>query len=335
MNLTTTYLGLTLDNPLVASAGPLSRTVDGVRHLADAGVGAIVLPSLFEEQVRREAERDAWLAEAGAESFAESLSYLPATVDGAAGPRRYLDLVSRASAAVSVPVIASLNGVTPGGWTDYSAAMQEAGAAAIELNVYYLPADPRMPGRDVEQRYVDILTTVKAAVSIPVAVKLAPFFSSAGEVVIRLDRAGADGLVVFNRFMQTDIDPETLTVSTGLKLSNPAEAALPRSWIARLRGLVGASLAASTGVETADDVAAYLLAGADVVMTTSSLLRHGPGHAAVLIDELAGWLKRKGFSGVDDVRGLLAVPAGAHGSAFERAGYLTAIEEATRTYGPH
>ena len=334
MNLTTTYLGLTLDNPLVASASPLSRTVDGVRQLADAGVAAVVLPSLFEEQVRREAERDAQLAEAGAESFAESLSYLPDT-GGEGGPRRYLDLVSRATAAVGIPVIASLNGVTAGGWTDYAAAMQEAGAAAIELNVYYLPTDPRMPGRDVEQRYVDILTTVKAAVSIPVAVKLAPFFSSAGEVVVRLDRAGADGLVVFNRFMQTDIDPETLTVSTGLKLSDPAEAALPRSWIARLRGLVGASLAASTGVETAADVAAYLLAGADVVMTTSSLLRHGPSHAAVLIDGLTEWLKRKGFSGVGDVRGLLAVPVGAHGSAFERAGYLTAIEEATRTYGPH
>jgi dihydroorotate dehydrogenase (fumarate) len=333
MNLTTTYLGLTLDSPLVASAGPLSRTVDGVRQLADSGVAAVVLPSLFEEQVRREADRDARLAEAGAESFAESLSYLPDT-GGEAGPRRYLDLVSRATAAVGIPVIASLNGVTAGGWTDYAAAMQEAGAAAIELNVYYLPADPRMPGRDVEQRYVDILTTVKAAVSIPVAVKLAPFFSSAGEVVLRLDRAGADGLVVFNRFMQTDIDPETLTVSTGLKLSDPAEAALPRSWIARLRGLVGASIAASTGVETAADVAAYLLAGADVVMTTSSLLRHGPSHAAVLIDGLTEWLKRKGFSGVDDARGLLAVSAGAHGSAFERAGYLTAIEEATRTYGP-
>ena len=334
MNLTTTYLGLALNNPLVASAGPLSRTVDGVRHLADAGVGAIVLPSLFEEQVRREAEQDAQLAEAGAESFAESLSYLPGT-GGEGGPRRYLDLLRRAAAVADVPVIASLNGVTAGGWTDYATAMQEAGAAAIELNVYYLPADPRMPGRDVEQRYVDILTTVKAAVGIPVAVKLGPFFSSAGEVAVRLDRAGADGLVLFNRFMQADIDPETLTVSTGLKLSSPPEAALPRSWIARLRGLVGASLAASTGVETTADVAAYLLAGADVVMTTSSLLRHGPAHAAVLIDGLTEWLKRKGFSGVDDARGLLAVPAGAHGSAFERAGYLTAIEEASRTYGPH
>jgi len=332
MDLTTKYLGLTLRSPLVASASPIARTVQGVEHLADAGVGAIVLPSLFEEQVRREAERDARLAEAGTESFAESLSYLPGT-GGDGGPRRYLDLLGRAIGAVDVPVIASLNGVTAGGWTDYAIAMEEMGAAAIELNVYYLPTDPRMPGRDVEQRYVDILTTVKAAVNIPVAVKLGPFFSSAGEVAVRLDRAGADGLVLFNRFMQTDIDPETLTVSTGLTLSNPAEAALPRSWIARLRGLVGASLAATTGVETAADVAAYLLAGADVVMTTSSLLRHGPGHAAVLIDGLSEWLKRKGFSTVDDVRGLLAVPAGAQGSAFERAGYLAAIKEASAAYG--
>ena len=333
MNLTTNYLGLTLSNPLVASAGPIQRTITGIQHLADAGVGAIVLPSLFEEQVRREAELDARLAESGSESFAESLSYLPA-IDGEAGPRRYLDLLSRATATVSVPIIASLNGVTPGGWTDYATAMQEAGAAAIELNVYYLPADPCMPGRDVEQRYVDILTTVKAAVTIPVAVKLGPFFSSTGEVAVRLDRAGANGLVLFNRFMQTDIDPETLTVSMGLQLSNPVEAALPRSWIARLRGLVGASLAASTGVETVDDVAAYLLAGADVVMTTSSLLRHGPAHAAVLIDELMEWMERKGFSSVDEVRGLLAVQAGDYGSAYERAGYLTAIEQATQTYGP-
>jgi len=333
VDLTTQYLGLTLRNPVVASAGPIARTVQGVRHLADAGVGAVVLPSLFEEQVRREAERDARLAEAGAESFAESLTYLPDT-GGEAGPRRYLDLLGRAIGAVDVPVIASLNGVTAGGWTDYAIAFEEMGAAAIELNVYYLPADPRMPGRDVEQRYVDILTTVKAAVSIPVAVKLGPFFSSTGEVAVRLDRAGADGLVLFNRFMQTDIDPETLTVSTGLTLSNPAEAALPRSWIARLRGLVGASLAATTGVETAADVAAYLLAGADVVMTTSSLLRHGPGHAAVLIDGLGEWLKRKGFATVDDARGVLAVPAGAQGSAFERAGYLAAIKEAIATYGP-
>ena len=333
MNLSTNYLGLTLNNPLVASAGPIAGTLSGVQRLADAGMGAIVLPSLFEEQARRAAENGERPAESPAQGSAESRTHLAAT-DGEADPHAYLDLLGRATAAVHVPVIASLNGVTAGGWTDYAAAMQEAGAAAIELNVYYLPADPRMPGRDVEQRYVDILTTVKAAVSIPVAVKLAPFFSSAEEMAVRLDRAGADGLVLFNRFMQADIDPETLTVTTGVKLSTPAEAALPRSWIARLRALVGGSLAASTGVETGSDVAAYLLAGADVVMTTSALLRHGPGHAAVLIDELSQWLKRKDFSGVNEVRGLLAVPADGQGSAFGRAGYLAALEEAGRTYGP-
>ncbi len=332
MDLATEYLGLRLRTPLIASASPLAQTVAGVRRLAAAGVGAVVLPSLFEEQVRREAEQDAWLAEAGSESFAESLSYLPAT-DGEAAPRHYLSLLERAVAAAGVPVIASLNGVTPGGWTDYATALEEAGAAAIEANVYYLPADPLMPGRDVEQRYVDILTTVKAAVTIPVAVKLAPYFSSFGETAARLDAAGADGLVLFNRFMQTDIDPETLTVAAGLTLSSPAEAALPRAWIARLRGRVQASLAASTGVESAADVAAYLLAGADVVMTTSSLLRHGPGHAGVLLEGLTAWLQRKGFASVAQARGLLAEQAGAGEPHYGRTGYLSAITGATRAYG--
>lgn len=333
MDLATDYLGLRLANPLVAGAGPIAHTVDGVRRLADAGVGAVVLPSLFEEHARREAERDTRLAEAGTESFAESLSYLPAA-DGAAGPRHYLSLLERAAAAVDVPVIASLNGVTTGGWTDHATAMQEAGAAAVELNVYYLPGDPTLPGREVEQRVVEILTTVKAAVAIPVAVKLGPYYSSVGDLALRLDHVGADGLVLFNRFMQTDIDAEALTVSMGLRLSSPAEASLPRSWIARLRGRVRASLAGSTGVDGADDVAAYLLAGADVVTTTSSLLRHGPGHAAVLLDGLRTWMERKGFAAVGDARGMLAVSAGADEDAYQRAGYLTALDEATRTYGP-
>src|ERR1039457_4819849 len=222
MDLTTNYMGLTLRNPLVASASPLSKTVEGAARLADAGVGAIVLPSLFE------AEQDARLADAGTESFAESLSYLP-DAPGQAGSRRYLSLVERAAATLGVPVIASLNGVTSGGWTDYASAMEQAGAAGIELNLYYLPGDPLTPGRDVEQRHVDILGTVKAAVSIPVAVKLGPYFSSTGEIAIRLDKFGADGLVLFNRFMQPGIDPETLTVSTGTELSSPVEARLPRA----------------------------------------------------------------------------------------------------------
>jgi dihydroorotate dehydrogenase (fumarate) len=333
MDLTTNYMGLTLRNPLVASASPLSKTVEGAARLADAGVGAIVLPSLFEEELRREAEQDARLADAGTESFAESLSYLP-DAPGQAGSRRYLSLVERAAATLDVPVIASLNGVTSGGWTDYASAMEQAGAAAIELNIYYLPGDPLTPGRDVEQRHVDILGTVKAAVSIPVAVKLGPYFSSTGEIAIRLDKFGADGLVLFNRFMQPGIDPETLTVSTGIELSSPVEARLPRAWIALLRGRVSASLAASTGVEDAADVAAYLLAGADVVMTTSSLLRHGPGHAAVLLDGLTTWMKRQGFATLGDLRGLLSVPAGTDQAAYGRTGYLAAIQGATLSYQP-
>jgi dihydroorotate dehydrogenase (fumarate) len=333
MDISARYLGLQLRNPLVASASPLASTVDGVRRLAEAGVAAVVLPSLFEEEIRRQAVQDAALSQAGTESFAESLSYFPAAADDEPGPRRYLSLVERAAAAVDVPVIASLNGVTTGGWTDYACALERAGAAAIELNIYHLPADPLTPGRDVEQRHVDVLTTVKAVVGVPVAVKLSPYFSSVGEVALRLDRAGADGLVLFNRFLQPGIDPESLSVTAGFGLSSPAEGRLPRAWIALLTGRVGASLAASTGVEDATDVAASLLAGADVVMTTSSLLRHGPGHATVLLGGLTAWMARKGFRTLDHLRGMLAVPAG-HGEARERASYVSALREADRGAGP-
>ena len=339
MKLDTGYLGLKLRNPLVASAGPMTQTADRIARLAEAGVGAVVLPSLFEEQIRAEADRDERLAEAGTDSFGEAMTYL-IDPDASIWPRRYLSLIERAAGS-GIPVIASLNGSTPGGWTDYARAMQDAGAAAVELNIYYLPSDPPptspspfIPGRDAEQRYVDILTTVKAVVSIPVAVKLNPYFSSLGEMAVRLDRAGADGLVLFNRFMQTDINPQTLTVSAGFELSSPAEATLGRSWIARLRGHMHASLAASTGVETADDIAAYLLAGADVVMTTSSLLRHGPAHVTVLLDGLRAWMERKGFGSTDEVRGMFAAAANASQSYFGRVGYLSAIERATRTYAP-
>jgi dihydroorotate dehydrogenase (fumarate) len=328
MDLSTSYLGLTLRNPLVASASPLSNTLDGVRRLADAGVGAIVLYSLFEEQVRQEAERNARLADAGTDSFAESLSYFPADADADPGPRRYLSLLERAAAAVDIPVIGSLNGVTPGGWTSYAREMQDAGAAAIELNIYYIPGDPQMTGREVEQRHIDILRQVKEAVSLPVAVKLSPHFSSTGEIAVRLDEAGADGLVLFNRFLQPDIDPETLTVVPAIDLSSPAEARLPRTWIAILHGRVQASLAATTGVDGPAEVVTYLLAGADVVMTASALIRHGPEHAAVLLDGLAQWMGRKGYTRVDDVRGMLAVPAGADRAGYQRAGYVRTLRAA-------
>jgi dihydroorotate dehydrogenase (fumarate) len=338
MDLSTAYLGLQLRNPLVASAGPLTSTADGVRQLADAGVGAVVLPSLFEEQLRHQADQDSWLASAGTDSYPEALSYVPDTTFDA-WPHRYLHLIEQATAAAGpdVPVIASLNGVSTGGWTDYAAAMQDAGAAGIELNIYYLPADPQpaspspfIAARDAERRYTELLITVKAAVRIPVAVKIGPYFSSPGEMATILDGAGADGLVLFNRFMQTDIDPETFTVSTGFRLSSPGEASLPRAWIRLLRGKVRCSLAATTGVETPADVAAYLLAGADVVMTTSALLRHGPGYAAHLLDGLAGWMHRKGFAAMTDLRGLLSAEAGL--AVPGRTGYLSAIEQATHAY---
>ena len=333
--LTTRYLGLELRSPVVASASPLSGTVDGVRRLADGGVGAVVLPSLFEEQLREQAARDAAAADAGADSFAESLSYFPEGTGTGGGPDRYLSLLERAAAAVEIPVIASLNGATTGGWTDYASSLQDAGAAAIELNIYYLPGDPTpasapsfMSGREVEQRHVEILSTVKAVVSVPVAVKLSPYFSSTGEMARRLDGAGADGLVLFNRFLQPDIDPETLTVTARFGLSSAAEARLPRAWIALLAGRVRASLAATTGVETAADVARYLLAGADVVMTASALLRHSPAYAGVLLDELSDWMTRKGFGTVAECRGMLSVPAGTDQAAYERAGYVTALAAA-------
>jgi dihydroorotate dehydrogenase (fumarate) len=341
MDLAARYLGLDLANPLVASASPLSGTADGVRRLADGGAGAVVLHSLFEEQLRREAAQNVAMAAAGTDSFAESLSYFPGAAADDPGPRRYLSLLERAAAAVDIPVIASLNGSTAGGWTDYASALEGAGAAAIELNIYHLPGihsptspDPYTSGRDVEQRHVDILTTVKAVVSVPVAVKLSPYFSSTAEMALRLDRAGADGLILFNRFLQPDIDAETLTVTSRFGLSSQAEARLPRAWIALLAGRVACSLAATTGVEDAMDVAKYLLAGADVVMTASALIRHGPGYAAVLLGGLSDWMARQGFRSLADVRGLLSVGNGTSQAGYERSGYVAALEAANRGYGP-
>jgi dihydroorotate dehydrogenase (fumarate) len=328
MALATNYMGLELRNPLVASASPLSHTVDGVRRLANAGVGAIVLHSLFEEQLHEQAALNDRLIDAGTESFAESLSYFPSAVEDEPGPREHLSLLERAAAAVDVPVIASIDAVTPGAWTEYAHAMQDAGAAAIELNIYYVPGDPSTPGRDVEQRYVEVLHRVKDAVTVPVAVKLGPYFSSTGEIALRLDGAGADALVLFNRFLQPTIDPETLSVVPSVALSSPVDALLPLRWIALLRGRVRCALAATSGVEHSSDVARYLLAGADVVMSASALLRHGPEHATVLLDGLSAWMARKGFESLDELRGMLSVPSGTDAAAYERAGYVTGLRTA-------
>jgi len=335
VDLTTSYLGLSLRNPLVASPSPATSTVDRVRALADAGVGAVVLPSLYEEQVVAEELREIGFTEPYEDVHGEAQGYFP-VVPGTQLPGatwRYLSLVRETAAAVDIPVIASLNGSSLGGWTDFAVRMEEAGAAALELNIYFVPGDPRTSGRAVEDRHVEILARVKAAVSIPVAVKLSPHFSSTGDMALRLDEAGADGLVLFNRFLHPDVDPETLVVTPGVGLSTPEEARLARSWIAILSGQVRASLAATTGVESARDVAAYLLAGADVVMTASALLRHGLGHAEVLIDGLTEWLRRKRFDSVREARARLAVPAGVDPDRYQRAGYVAALDAARRTYG--
>jgi dihydroorotate dehydrogenase (fumarate) len=327
-DLATTYMGLPLRNPLVASPSPLSYTYDGIRRLADSGVSAIVLYSLFEEQLRDQQAHIAQLVDEPAESFSEALDYVPGIAKQDPGPNIYLRLLERAVTHLDIPVIASLNGVTPTGWTRYAQAMQDAGAAAVELNIYYLPGAPTRSGREVERRHLEVLHRVKEAVSIPVAVKLSPYFSSIGEVALTLDRAGADALVLFNRFLQPDIDPEELTIVPDVNLSQPSEGRLPRIWIALLRHHINASLAATSGVETATDVARYLLAGADVVMTTSALLRHGPSYAASLLDGLTKWMTRKGFQTIGDLRGMLAAPAQTDQDAFQRAGYVRAMRAA-------
>ena len=330
MELSTGYMGLELANPLVASPSPHSYTLDGIRRLAAGGVGAIVMYSLFEEQLREQEARLARLVDGPAESFSEALDYVPEIAKEDPGSR-YLRLLELAAATAEVPIIASLNGVNAQGWTSHAREMQEAGAAAIELNIYYLPGDPRISGRDVEQRHLDVLRRVKEAVGIPVAVKLSPSFSSFGNFALALDAEGADALVLFNRFLQPDVDPEALAVAGDVSLSSPAEGRLPRAWIALLRGRVRASLAGTGGVHDAADVARYLLAGADVVMSTSALLRHGAQHAGTLLDGLELWMERHQFRSVDELRGLLAVAGEGDPAAVARSGYVTAMRAANAT----
>jgi dihydroorotate dehydrogenase (fumarate) len=332
VNLKTAYMGLELRNPLVASASPLSQTVDGIRRLEEGGVGAVVLYSLFEEELRREAELFSVLGTAGTESFAEALTYMPEPSDGVDSARRYLSLIERAREAVDIPLIGSLNGVTPAGWTRYARAIEEAGASAIELNVYDVPGDPNVTGADVESRHLDVVRRVLDAVEIPVAAKLSPYYSSLGSMATRLAAAGVDGLVLFNRFLQPQIDPDALSVSARIDLSTRADQRLPMTWIAILRGRVGASLAASGGVETGTDLARYLLAGADVVMTASALLRHGRDYAGALLGGLAEWMEAKEFTSLDDVRGLMCVAREPNPETRRRAGYVGMLEAAKQTF---
>jgi len=334
MDLTTSYLGLELEHPVVASAGPLSQTVDGVRALADGGAAAVVLYSLFEEQLRTEVNRQISLIEANEDRFAEALDYFPSTpVTTKSAAYTYLSLLERSAKAVGVPVIASLNGADLGGWVQFSRELADAGASALELNIYVVPGDVKATGDLVTRRHLDIVAAVRQAVDLPLAVKVGPSFASPGNVALQLVDAGADGLVLFNRFLQPDIDVETLEVNQGWELSTPHEGRLPRTWIAALRHHTTASLAGSTGVDTADDVVKYLLAGADVVMTTGALIRYGREYSAALVAGVKAWMVRKGFTSLDQGRGLLALPPVSDADAIERGGYVAAIQAAKARYG--
>ena len=326
MDLTTDYLGLKLKSPLVASASPLNTELDNLLRLQAAGAGAVVLPSVFEEQIVREQEILDALIDHGAESFGEALSYFPAQTTYAFDTANHLSLIEKASAALDIPVIASLNGITDSGWVDYARDIEAAGARAIELNVFFVPSDTEIDGRAVEQRYTDIVRAVTAAVTVPVAVKIGPYFSSPGHMAGELVAAGAKGLVLFNRFYEPDIDPAKLAVQTSLELSHRFEMRLPLLWIGVLSGRIGASLAATTGVQSADDVVKYLLAGADVVMTTSALLRNGVGHMQVLHDGLADWLDARGLASPDAIRGKLAHGRVDNPEAYERANYIKVLQ---------
>jgi dihydroorotate dehydrogenase (fumarate) len=326
MDLTTTYMGLKLKNPLVASAGPLSQSVDKIRQMEDAGLSAVVLFSIFEEQLRQESAVLEHALTSGTESFAEALSYFPAHDDYRVGPDQYLDLLHRASQAVDIPVIGSLNGVTDEGWTDFARRIQDAGASGLELNIYYTPTSMEMAGREVEQRYLDVLKAVKSAVTIPVALKLSPFFSAMAHMAGQFDRAGADALVLFNRFYQPDFDLEELEVVPQLDLSTPYEIRLPLMWIAILHGRVKASLGATRGVHSAKEAVKYVLAGADVAMTTSSLLQNGIGHARTILDGIARWMEEHEYASVQQMKGSMSQRAVADPEAFERANYIKTLE---------
>jgi dihydroorotate dehydrogenase (fumarate) len=326
MDLTTRYLGLSLKSPLVAGAGPLTAEIDNIRRLEDLGAGAVVLPSIFEEQIEQEEQLIERLAAAGTDSYPEALTYFPASASYTIGPERYLEVLHDAANAVDIPVVASLNGITSHGWTNFARQIEEAGADALELNIYFIPADLRMSGQDVEARYLTILKAVKQAVKIPVAVKLNPYFSATGHMASQLVDAGANGLVLFNRFYEPDIDLTRLALMPSLALSTAAEIRVPLLWIGVLAGRIETSLAASTGVESADEVIKYLLAGADVVMTTSALLRHGVGYMKVLLDGLKSWLAPRDLETLDCIRGRLSQRNIMDPTAFERANYIRVLQ---------
>ena len=324
-DLTTRYLDMELRTPLVASASPLSQEVSGVRQLEDEGASAVVLYSLFEEQLRRESLELHHFLSAGTESYPESLSYFPEPPEFRLGPEEYLDHIRKIKDAVQIPIIASLNGCSAGGWIDYATKIQEAGANAIECNIYWIVTDFDMTSAEVEQHYLDILWAVKAAVHIPIAVKLSPFFSNVGNMCKRLDAVGADALVLFNRFYQPDIDLETLDMKPNVLLSTPQSMRLPLTWIGILYGRIKANLAATGGVHGAEDAIKLLMVGANVTMLCSTLLRHGVKHLRTIEQGICEWMDAHDYESVKQMQGSMSQLHCPDPSAFERAQYMRAV----------
>ncbi|HMP88735.1 MAG TPA: dihydroorotate dehydrogenase-like protein [Kiritimatiellia bacterium] len=330
MNLSTNYMGLHLKNPLVPSASPIMENVDNIRRLADAGASAVTMFSIFEEQLRMEAAALDHYTSVGDNMYAESLSFFPQTDEYHVAPNRYLDIIHRASQAVDIPIIGSLNGMTNEGWIDYAAQIEKAGAKALELNIFMIPTDPKISGGKVEESYIDIVKAVRDAVSIPIAVKMNPFFSSIANMAKRFEEAGADGLVLFNRFIQPDFDLEELEVVPNLTLSSPGEIRLPLRWIAILYGRLGISLAASRGVHSSREVIKYILAGADIVCMTSALLKQGIPYLNHLLTDLVAWMDEHEYESIEQMKGAMSQKSVSDPSAFERANYIKTIEHFKR-----
>lgn len=326
MNLTTNYLGLLLKNPIVASSSPLSHNVDSIRRLEDAGAAAVVMYSLFEEQIGFDSYYIDYHLTQGIDSYAESISYFPDMHSYNIGPDEYLNLIRRAKEAVDVPIIGSLNGASVGGWTDYAALIEDAGADALELNIYYLPTNVEISGLEVERLYLEILSAVRQAVSIPLAVKLSPFFSSTANMASRLASHGADGLVLFNRFYQPDFDLENLEVAPRLVLSNSDDLRLPLRWVAILYGKLDVDLAITSGIHTSHDVIKGLMAGAKVTMMASELLQNGTRRIGQVINELVTWLNEHEYESVTQMVGAMSQQHCAEPAAFERANYMKMLQ---------
>jgi dihydroorotate dehydrogenase (fumarate) len=326
MDLSTTYLGMQLRTPLVASASPLSHEISAIRHLEEAGASAVVLHSLFEEQLQQEGSQAEPHLNGGSDRRAESPAYFPKAIEFRTRPEDYLNHIRKAKDAVDIPIIASLNGATLGGWAKYARQIEQAGADAIECNIYFVPTKMGVSGSDIEQTYIDILREVKISVRIPVAVKLSPFFSNFANMAKRLDQTGADGLVLFNRFYQPDIDLDELEIRPSVLLSSPHELRLPLTWIGILYGRVRASLAGTSGVHGPEDVVKLLLAGADITMLCSALLRNGINHLRVIEGGLQQWMEQRDYESVREMQGSMSQLRYSNPGAFERAQYTRAVK---------